>query len=276
MSHFVRTPLRSPLPAVWASGAVLCLLASTLCGSAYGASLLWYGGDVGRPGIYNSTMLNATLGDTVLDDFIVSDAAGWQVTSLFSNNVAGYPIDRAPFTQAAWSIRTGVSSGVPGDILFSGISPVTVMPTGRIFAGGIEYTVTVSGLALDLIPGVYFMNVSPVAEPQIYYMGDSDGTNAIPGAGPSGFLQEEGFIVNGVLQHTIREFLTARASMGVIGNGVVAVPEPSTSVLMGIGVLAGLVGFARRHWKKSGGRWPASQGALGTSASTSVLEDATI
>jgi len=46
-------------------------------------------------------MLNATLGDTVLDDFIVSDAAGWQVTSLFSNNVAGYPIDRAPFTQAA-------------------------------------------------------------------------------------------------------------------------------------------------------------------------------
>jgi hypothetical protein len=57
--------------------------------------------------------------------------------------------------------------------------------------------------------------------------------------------------VNGVLQHTIREFSTARASMGVIGVGVVAVPEPSTSALMGIGVLAGLVGFTRRHWKKS-------------------------
>jgi len=42
-----------------------------------------------------------------------------------------------------------------------------------------------------------------------------------------------------------------RASMGVIGVGVVAVPEPSTSALMGIGVLAGLVGFTRRHWKKS-------------------------
>jgi PEP-CTERM putative exosortase interaction domain len=39
--------------------------------------------------------------------------------------------------------------------------------------------------------------------------------------------------------------------MGVIGVGVVAVPEPSTSALMGIGVLAGLVGFTRRHWKKS-------------------------
>ena len=253
MSHFFRTPLRSRLPAVWASGAVLCLLASTLSGSAYGASLLWYGGDAGPPGL-NNTMVNATFGVSVLDDFIVSDAAGWQVTSLFSNNVADYPIDRAPFTQAAWSIRTGVSSGVPGDILFSGISPVTVMPTGRTFAGRVEYTVTVSGLALDLVPGVYFMNVSPVAEPQIYYMGDSDGTNAIPGAGPSGSLQEEVFIVNGVLQHTIREFSTARASMGVIGVGVLAVPEPSTSALMGIGVLAGLVGLTRRRWKKSEGR----------------------
>ena len=252
MSHFFRTLLRSPFPPLWASGAVLGLLASTLSGSAYGASLLWYGGDAGPPGL-NNTMVNATFGDSILDDFIVSDAAGWHVTSLFSNNVADYPIDSVPFTQAVWSIRTGVSSGVPGDILFAGISPVTVMPTGRTFAGDVEYTVTVSGLSLDLIPGVYFMNVSPVAQSQIYYLGDSDGTNAIPGGGPSGFLQEEVFILNGVLQHTIREFSAARASMGVIGVGVVAVPEPSTSVLIGLGVLA-LVGFTRRHWTKSEGR----------------------
>ena len=49
--------------------------------------------------------------------------------------------------------------------------------------------------------------------------------------------------MNGVLQHTIREFSTARASMGVIGVGVVAVPEPSTSALMGIGRLGGPRGF---------------------------------
>jgi hypothetical protein len=74
----------------------------------------------------------------------------------------------------------------------SGLSPVTVTPTGRIFQGGdVEYKVTVSGLSLDLVPGVYFMNVSPVAQAQIYYVGSSDGTNAVGRAGPSNVLQED-------------------------------------------------------------------------------------
>jgi hypothetical protein len=96
---------------LWASLAVLCLLTPTIAGSAHGASLLWYGGDA-VSGFSNNTRVTATFGDSILDDFIVSDVIDWHVTSLFSNNLAEYPIDSAPFTQAVWSIRTGVSAGL--------------------------------------------------------------------------------------------------------------------------------------------------------------------
>src|ERR1039457_1871617 len=191
MSHLFRTTQRVPFPSLRASLVALYLIA-TLDGSAHGESLLWYGGDAvpysdGGVGLSNNTMMTASLGTSVLDDFIISDAAGWHVTGLFSNNVASYPIGSFPFTQAVWSIRTGVSTGDPGDILFAGVSPVTVSPTGRTFFNMVEYTVTVSGLSFDLVPGVYFMNVSPLQpQDQIYDLAGSDGTNAVGGAGPKG------------------------------------------------------------------------------------------
>jgi len=172
----------------------LCVAAST---GASASEVLWYGGDAGSGGnalsgaAYNNTRLIGGFGDSVLDDFIVPEG-GWHVTGLFSNNVANYPIQVAPFSQAIWSVRTGASAGNFGQILVSGMSPVTVSPTGR-FSFGAEYTVTVSGLSIDLGPGVYCMEVSPVAAEQIYYVQTSDGFNAVGPAGLGFVLQEEHF-----------------------------------------------------------------------------------
>src|SRR5262245_52164041 len=170
MPHFLRRTLRSPFLTLWASLVIFTILTPT-GSSAQVESVLWYGGDL-TDGVNNNTRLTANFGSSVLDDFVVPDTASWHITGLFSNNVAASPIDTAPFTQALWSIRTGVGPGEPGDILFTGVSPVTITPTGRTFGqDGVEYTVTVSGLSIELAPGVYFVNVSPIAASQNYYVG---------------------------------------------------------------------------------------------------------
>jgi hypothetical protein len=249
--HIVRTTPLSPLSALRTGLAVLCLFGAG--GTAYGEPLLWYGGDGIASGFFNNTVESASFGYSILDDFVVSEATGgWHVTSLFSNNFAAANV---PFTQAAWSIRTGVGPGDPGDTLFAGISPVTVAPTGRIYHGPaveyVEYRVAVSGLSLDLVPGIYFMNVSPVAQVPVYYVSDSDGTNAVGTAGPSDFLQEQRDNVNGVPQHLILDTGAPRASMGV--NGSVALPEPGALAQTGLGIVVALLGSAWRNRKGSVG-----------------------
>ena len=181
-------------------------------------SLLWYGGDAAQVGsFFNNTRVSADFGFSVLDDFVVSNVAGWHITGLFSNNVATYPIETYPFTQAVWSIRTGVGPGEPGDILFAGVSPVIVTPTGRTFGGNVEYSVVVSGLSIDLGPGVYFMSVSPIQVVQVYHVPQSDGTNAVGSPGPSGLFQEDRVLVGSNLQYTVSGPASEIASMGVIG-----------------------------------------------------------
>ena len=237
MLHSLRKTLRPSLPAFQAGLATLCLLA-TVDRSAHGGSLLWYGGDTtSSSGLVNNTQLIPDYGSITLDDFVVSNE--WHVTGLFSNNVASYPIDTAPFTQAAWSIRTGTGPGDPGNILFDGLNSVTITPTGRTWGGDVEYTVAVSGLSLVLGPGIYYMNVSPVVVgPQIYYVGFSDGTNAVGVTGPGDVLREDRYIVNGSLEVTVVGYLETRASMGVIGTAVgTAVPEPAAATLLGTALL---------------------------------------
>src|SRR5438874_2687705 len=68
---------------------------------------LWYNGDFnGVNGLANEE--NTSLGSgqfaSVYDNFIVTDAGGWNVTSAFSDNLSNTNV-----TGATWEIRTGVS-----------------------------------------------------------------------------------------------------------------------------------------------------------------------
>lgn len=236
-------PRRPPVPAGAAALAALALLAAV---PAHG-QLLWYGGDGGDAGWYNNTRLPPVVfGSSALDDFVVTDPAGWLVTGVFSNDLAGYPIGGAPISQALWSIRTGAGDGNFGTVLFGGLGPVTPTPTGRTFGGDVEYTVAVSGLSVYLAPGVYYLSVSPVAADQRYYVGVSNGANAVGAAGPGPLLWEDHFVLDGTpVDRISAQGGSSTFSMGVVGT---VVPEPGTGVLTG-GALAAVlvVGSVRRR-----------------------------
>jgi len=223
--------------AVFCSGRPSCL-ASPIQGGASstapGDSVLFYGGDYGWDGEEsNNTMLTSQYGSSLLTDFVVG-SAGWHVTGLFSNNMKDY--GPPPQTLSAlWSIRTGTAVGDPGQVLFGGVADASVTPTGRhswAFFGPDQYTIAVSGLSLDLKPGVYFMQVSPIASQQVYYVG-LGGPDAVGTPGPSINISEDHFLwSDGQPENTVGGQSFVPASMGVVGE--VIVPEPGSIIVFGV------------------------------------------
>ena len=123
------------------------------------AGALWYNGDFdGVDGLTNEQDTFADGYSRIYDDFNVPDAEGWDVNSVFSNNLASTNISSATF-----EIRQGVSDGNPGTLIASGTTVTPeVTPTGRSGFGFIEFMVQVNGLSIHLDPGDYFLNVTPV------------------------------------------------------------------------------------------------------------------
>ncbi|MGI8955612.1 MAG: hypothetical protein ACR2II_01705 [Chthoniobacterales bacterium] len=124
---------------------------------------LWYNGDFNDVnGLANErdTSLGAGQYASVYDDFNVTDSQGWDVTSVFSNNLSSTNV-----TGATWEIRQGVSAGNPGTLIASGttVTP-TVTPTGRSGFGFTEYMVEVEGLNVHLGQGTYHLNVTPTGD----------------------------------------------------------------------------------------------------------------
>jgi hypothetical protein len=121
---------------------------------------LWYNGDFdGINGLANEQ--NTIVSDSrIYDDFNVTDAEGWTVTAVFSDNLADTGI-----TGANYEIRQGVSEGNGGTVVASGTtnSPV-VTPTGRDGFGYIEYMVEIDGLNIHLDQGTYWLNVTPIGD----------------------------------------------------------------------------------------------------------------
>ncbi|PYV66801.1 MAG: hypothetical protein DMG97_28700, partial [Acidobacteria bacterium] len=120
---------------------------------------LWYNGDFDNvDGLTNEENTFATGFSHIYDDFNVTDSPGWDVTSVFSDNLASTNI-----TSATWEIRQGVSAGNGGTLIASGmtVTPV-VTPTGRSGFGFTEFMVEVTGLSVHLAPGTYWLNVTPV------------------------------------------------------------------------------------------------------------------
>jgi hypothetical protein len=134
-------------------------------GSTQLPTLLWYNGDFnGVNGLPNEqdTSLGAGQYGRTYDDFIVSDARGWDVTSVSSNNLSSTNV-----TGATWEIRQGLSAGNGGTVVASGMTSVpTVVPTGRSGFGFTEFTVEVAGLSVHLPADTnhYWLNVTPIGD----------------------------------------------------------------------------------------------------------------
>ncbi len=124
---------------------------------------LWYNGDFnGVNGLANEQDTSLGFGTSahVYDDFNVTDSEGWHITSVFSNNLADTGI-----TGATWEIRSGVSNGNGGSLIASGMTATpTVTATGRNGFGFNEFMVEVGGISVDLTPGTYWLNVTPIGD----------------------------------------------------------------------------------------------------------------
>jgi len=120
---------------------------------------LWYNGDFNDvDGLTNEQDTFAPGFSHIYDDFNVPDEAGWDVTSVFSNDLVSTTI-----IGASWEIRQGITSGNGGALIASGTTTTPVVtPTGRSGFGFTEFTVEVTGIDVHLDPGTYHLNVTPI------------------------------------------------------------------------------------------------------------------
>ena len=127
------------------------------------AGALWYNGDFdGVNGLANQeNVVGSGQYAHTYDDFFVTDEAGWDVNSVFSNDLSSTTI-----TGATWEVRQGVSAGNGGTVVASGMTATpNVTPTGRSGFGFTEFMVEVPGLNLHLNgtgDNHYWLNVSPI------------------------------------------------------------------------------------------------------------------
>lgn len=150
---------------------------------------LWYNGD-GDPRSFNSGFFTNMVSDyygfasIVFEDFEVTSAGGWTVTSAWSNNFTNA---RHVIAEAEWQIRRDVvvgdvSDGGGGEWVAGGRAPaVQVVRMPSCIDGdshGVEVTVLVTGLNVELPPGRYHVGVAPV----LYENDQSIPTDTLGGA----------------------------------------------------------------------------------------------
>ncbi|MDQ2986157.1 MAG: PEP-CTERM sorting domain-containing protein [Armatimonadota bacterium] len=204
-------------------------------GGGYGTdgSTLWYGGDFDGRAALHDERSNYQGTVAVYDNFLVT-GGGWQVQAVFANLLFNYDSEGADF-----EIRSGVSEGNGGTVVFSGSGLAeTQTATGRSWQGWTEYTVEIDSLNLFLTPGEYWLVVRSVTSGcgggwYLSQAGTTLGANSIGkpiGDGNSYFKSGSyNFVQTG-------QFLGAGTwdfSFGV--NGTV-VPEPGTLVALASGI----------------------------------------
>ncbi len=211
------------------------------------ASTLWYNGDMdGVNGLANVS--DAIVNDArVYDDFIVP-SGGWTVGSVWSNDLTDLT-----FSSAYWEIRSGVSAGNGGTLLFNGTSAATQTATGRSAFGFTEYTMQVSGLNIPLGPGTYWLTVEPIGGGSgSSFVSTTSGLNAVgtpPGNDFNSFFDSTYFSANFDPAANWTGTGPADFSMGVGDASNQDVPEPGTLTLALFGL--GAFGLLRRWSGKS-------------------------
>ena len=250
----------------------LIAVAAALGGQiAVADSVLWYNGDYDNRDallntigtFYNINGVATPFNSNVYDNFIVPVGQTWTVTSVFSNNQMNFAA-----TTASWEIRQGVSSGDGGTIIASGDGAATqtpVPPVSGFFYGTPEYRISETLSApVVLTAGTYFLTVAPNAPAKVFleegFVETTSGANAVgmpPGNDGNSFINNNfpssnPAALNFVPTSTVEDPTGLQGpydySMGLSGTFVSVVPEPSTSVLLVIGMIgAAVAGLSRRH-----------------------------
>jgi hypothetical protein len=193
---------------------------------------LWYNGDFNVVNALANEM-NTSIGSgqyaRVYDDFNVPSGPGWNVTSVFSDNLP----ENTNVTGATWEIRQGVAEGNGGTLIASGMTMTPVVtPTGRCDFSFCEYMVEVIGLNVSLVEGRYWLNVTPIGDlTGRSFDTTTSGANCVGtpcGNNQNAFFNSNFFDAN--FTSTANEGVPSDFSMGVNGTtGCGGTPTPTAT-----------------------------------------------
>ena len=269
------------MPELWTLGIfralmkyILSLITYFIAVVSVPAQILFYGGNYdGRIGAPSQWAPN--LQALTFDDFGLSTASTLQ--SIWGNFGLLQTVDDFNPTLAYCEIRSGVSAGNGGSLLFSGMLPVQIEPTGISQWGLPEYQIT-ADVNLTLPAGTYWLGMAPVGD-SIWdeaYISSTSGGNAGPAGDPNpqatGFPLADGmsYFYDPVgYNYVPMADTTAGAGTWDFSYGVEAVPEPSPLSLIAVSAIVCLF-FSCRHQMPNKSPEPTAVGAVSSAIAVHV------